>query len=50
MGCQHKGCHCPEASVELEGMKFCSEKCAEAHNESASGPRCACGHPDCAAV
>ena len=35
MHCEHKGCHCAEATVELEGKKFCSEKCAE----SAQGER-----------
>ena len=50
MHCEHKGCHCAEATVELEGKKFCSEKCAESGKESATSPKCGCGHPDCAAI
>jgi hypothetical protein len=52
MHCEHAGCHCSEATVELEGKKYCSEKCAESGNESASrsSAKCSCGHPDCAAL
>lgn len=50
MHCEHAGCHCSEATVELEGKKFCSEKCAESRNESVSPARCGCDHPDCAAL
>ena len=52
MNCDHKGCHCSDATLEREGKKFCSENCADARNESASSASsaCRCGHPDCAAV
>lgn len=50
MGCEHDGCHCTEATVELEGKKFCSERCGEATTEAESKAGCPCGHPDCAAI
>ena len=50
MKCEHPNCRCNDATVELEGKKFCSEKCAESRGESDASAGCRCGHPDCAAL
>ncbi len=49
MKCSHNGCHCNDATVERDGKKFCSERCAELERQH-KPVSCSCGHPDCAAV
>ncbi len=50
MNCQHHGCPCQNASIERDGKKFCSEKCAEMETTGRHASHCACGHPSCKAA
>jgi len=36
--------------VEQSGKSYCGEQCAESDGDSERSTRCACGHPECAAL
>jgi hypothetical protein len=50
MQCQHRGCNCPETTVEKAGKKFCSDDCAERETTGRHASHCDCGHPSCDAA
>ncbi len=50
MACGHTGCRCDDATLEIAGKQFCSEKCADLETAGQKELPCHCGHPDCAAV
>lgn len=50
MKCQHPACECTDATLDRNGRKFCSDRCAQDAESASAGRGCDCGHPDCEGV